>query len=161
HSSAVAQAESAVEKGFHQRDPDIIGLLGTTRIPRPYYGIICDATGHQYMQGDRMAASLLELPNGDLLTMDNSGIAVKAVNAWKKLSIQHFILEYELKDHSKGRQQTIVDVKNLEPRAETKQPLELTDAQSGNAKRLQEDFELYRHIKHIKQMFNVKFESSM
>ncbi|RIB00100.1 hypothetical protein C2G38_2235649 [Gigaspora rosea] len=25
-----------------ERDPGIIGLLGTTRIPRPYYGIICD-----------------------------------------------------------------------------------------------------------------------
>ncbi|CAG8528013.1 15661_t:CDS:2 [Acaulospora colombiana] len=56
HSSAtVAQAESAIEKGvksithlfnamqqFHHRDPGIIGVLGTTRIPRPFYGIICD-----------------------------------------------------------------------------------------------------------------------
>ncbi|CAG8498072.1 10507_t:CDS:10, partial [Cetraspora pellucida] len=53
------------------------------------------ATGHQNMQVDRMTAYLLELPNGDLLTMDNSGVAriwqvdagelIKAVNAWKKL----------------------------------------------------------------------------
>ncbi|RIA96959.1 Carbohydrate Esterase Family 9 protein [Glomus cerebriforme] len=56
HSSAtISQAESAVEKGarcithlfnamqqFHHRDPGVVGLLGTTHIARPFYGIICD-----------------------------------------------------------------------------------------------------------------------
>lgn len=27
---------------FHHRDPGIVGLLGTTRFKRPYYGLICD-----------------------------------------------------------------------------------------------------------------------
>ncbi|CAJ0627560.1 13209_t:CDS:2 [Entrophospora sp. SA101] len=43
HSAAtVVEAESAIKKGFHHRDPGIIGLLGTTCIKRPYYGVICD-----------------------------------------------------------------------------------------------------------------------
>ncbi|CAG8455940.1 70_t:CDS:10, partial [Scutellospora calospora] len=56
---------------------------------------VLPATSHQYIQVDRMVASLLELPNGDLLTMDNSGVVriwqvnaeelIKAANAWKKL----------------------------------------------------------------------------
>ncbi|CAG8766307.1 1117_t:CDS:2, partial [Ambispora leptoticha] len=60
--------------------------------------------------------------------------------------------------NSEGRQQTFVDVENLELRAEAKQPLELTDAQRelhklAMQKRLeqinmtQEDFELYRSYK--------------
>ncbi|CAG8748557.1 44625_t:CDS:10, partial [Gigaspora margarita] len=148
---------------------------------------LLSATGHQYVQSDRMAASLLELPNGDLLTMDNSGIAriwqvdagelVKAVNAWKKLvgNIDQRTLSIIYDDPEgnitnstsengtpidgvSGRQQTFVDVKNLELRAEPKQPLELTDAQRElhkmvMQKRLeqinmtQEDFELYRSYK--------------
>ncbi|CAG8454960.1 7144_t:CDS:10 [Dentiscutata heterogama] len=132
---------------------------------------ILSATGHQYIQGDRMATSLLELPNGDLLTMDNSGVVriwqvdagelVKAANAWKKLvgNIDKRI-GGDSGDpmNSKGRQQTFVDVENLELRAEAKQPVELTDAQMElhklvMQKRLEqinmthEDFELYRSYK--------------
>ncbi|CAG8761392.1 28364_t:CDS:10, partial [Racocetra persica] len=146
------------------------------------------ATGHPYMQVDRVAAYLLEMPNGDLLTMDNSGIAriwqvdagelIKAVNAWKKLvgNIDQRVLSIIYDDPEGnitkyasetpndmindifGRQQTFVDVENLELRAEAKQPLELTDAQRELHKlamqtRLeqinmtQEDFELYRSYK--------------
>ncbi|CAG8493660.1 14500_t:CDS:2, partial [Racocetra fulgida] len=145
------------------------------------------ATGHPYMQVDRMAAYLLELPNGDLLTMDNSGKntyyfalyrfvrnincfigivriwqvdageLIKAVNAWKKLvgNLDQRALSIIYDDpevcinrvvlleggngndegvggsggdpmNSEGRQQTFVDVENLE---------------------LVKDFELYRSYK--------------
>ncbi|KAF0396654.1 Metallo-dependent hydrolase [Gigaspora margarita] len=81
HSSAtVAQAESAVEKGarfithlfnamqqFHHRDPGIIGLLGTTRIPRPYYGIICDGI-HVHPNSIKMAYD--SHPKGAVLVTD-------------------------------------------------------------------------------------------
>ncbi|CAG8533916.1 17168_t:CDS:2 [Dentiscutata heterogama] len=81
HSSAtVAQAESAVEKGarfithlfnamqqFHHRDPGIIGLLGTTRIPRPYYGIICDSI-HVHPNSIKMAYD--SHPAGAVLVTD-------------------------------------------------------------------------------------------
>nr|CAG8558580.1 9178_t:CDS:2 [Entrophospora candida] len=53
HSAAtVVEAESAIKKGakcithlfnaMQQANPGIIGLLGTTCIKRPYYGVICD-----------------------------------------------------------------------------------------------------------------------
>ncbi|CAG8518539.1 14251_t:CDS:2, partial [Racocetra persica] len=68
HSSAtVAQAESAVEKGFHHRDPGIIGLLGTTRVPRPYYGIICDGI-HVHPNSIKMAYD--SHPDGAVLVTD-------------------------------------------------------------------------------------------
>ncbi|CAG8473306.1 21216_t:CDS:2 [Dentiscutata erythropus] len=81
HSSAtIAQAESAVEKGarfithlfnamqqFHHRDPGIIGLLGTTRIPRPYYGIICDSI-HVHPNSIKMAYD--SHPAGAVLVTD-------------------------------------------------------------------------------------------
>ncbi|CAG8694960.1 23310_t:CDS:10, partial [Gigaspora rosea] len=135
---------------------------------------LLSATGHQYMQGDRMAASLLELPNGDLLTMDNSGIAriwqvdagelVKAANAWKKLvgNIDQRTLSIIYNDPEGNITNSTSengDVKNsIDGRAEPKQPLELTDAQRelhkmAMQKRLeqinmtQEDFELYRSYK--------------
>ncbi|CAG8545580.1 10409_t:CDS:2 [Racocetra fulgida] len=68
HSSAtVAQAESAVEKGFHHRDPGIIGLLGTTRVSRPYYGIICDGI-HVHPNSIKMAYD--SHPDGAVLVTD-------------------------------------------------------------------------------------------
>ncbi|CAG8484174.1 1232_t:CDS:2 [Acaulospora morrowiae] len=81
HSSAtVAQAEEAVEKGaksithlfnamqqFHHRDPGIIGMLGTTRIPRPYYGIICDGI-HAHPNSIKIAYD--SHPSGAILVTD-------------------------------------------------------------------------------------------
>ncbi|CAG8611933.1 13086_t:CDS:2 [Cetraspora pellucida] len=81
HSSAtVAQAELAVEKGarfithlfnamqqFHHRDPGIIGLLGTKRVPRPYYGIICDGI-HVHQNSIKMAYD--SHPEGAVLVTD-------------------------------------------------------------------------------------------
>ncbi|CAG8594297.1 13721_t:CDS:2 [Ambispora leptoticha] len=81
HSMAtVEQAEKAVEKGarlithlfnamqqFHHRDPGIIGLLGTTRIPRPFYGIICDGI-HVHPNSLRIAYDAH--PRGAILVTD-------------------------------------------------------------------------------------------
>ncbi|CAG8485996.1 12975_t:CDS:2 [Funneliformis mosseae] len=81
HSSAtVAQAELAVEKGakcithlfnamqqFHHRDPGIVGLLGTTRLARPFYGIICDGT-HVHPNSIKIAYD--SHPRGAILVTD-------------------------------------------------------------------------------------------
>ncbi|CAG8437976.1 6820_t:CDS:2 [Ambispora gerdemannii] len=81
HSTATTeQAEKAVEKGarlithlfnamqpFHHRNPGIIGLLGTTRIPRPYYGIICDGI-HVHPNSLRIAYDAH--PHGAILVTD-------------------------------------------------------------------------------------------
>ncbi|CAB4442980.1 unnamed protein product [Rhizophagus irregularis] len=81
HSSAtVFQAESAIEKGakcithlfnamqqFHHRDPGIVGLLGTTRITRPFYGIICDGI-HVHPNSIKIAYD--SHPKGAILVTD-------------------------------------------------------------------------------------------
>ncbi|RGB34861.1 Carbohydrate Esterase Family 9 protein [Rhizophagus diaphanus] len=81
HSSAtVFQAESAIEKGakcithlfnamqqFHHRDPGIVGLLGTTRITRPFYGVICDGI-HVHPNSIKIAYD--SHPKGAILVTD-------------------------------------------------------------------------------------------
>ncbi|CAG8551920.1 10698_t:CDS:10 [Diversispora eburnea] len=106
-------------------------------------------------QFEKDAAILLELPNGNLLTMDNSGIVrvwqvdpgqlIKAANIWRKLGkiTQETAAENLLGTGSgsgssggggdpmnlKGRNQTFIDVANLQVRTEAAPPRKLTDIQ--------------------------------
>ncbi|CAJ0754286.1 1867_t:CDS:2 [Entrophospora sp. SA101] len=78
HSAAtVVEAESAIKKGakcithlfnaMQQANPGIIGLLGTTCIKRPYYGVICDGIHDEKVEivGTRTLA-------GSVITIDES-----------------------------------------------------------------------------------------
>ncbi|KAI8868771.1 putative N-acetylglucosamine-6-phosphate deacetylase [Ramicandelaber brevisporus] len=81
HSMALtSQSEEAVRKGatcithlfnamnqFHHRDPGIIGLLGSTMRPRPFYGIICDGI-HVHPNSVKMA--YYAHPKGAILVTD-------------------------------------------------------------------------------------------
>nr|CAG8451889.1 3329_t:CDS:10 [Entrophospora candida] len=97
-----------------------------------------------YLYFDRIAATLLELPNGDLLTMDISGVVriwqvdagqlILAANTWRKLVGNLDQQNGNGEDggdslNLMGREPTFIDVSKLSLRTEIPPPIKLTAAQ--------------------------------
>ncbi|KAI9292532.1 Metallo-dependent hydrolase [Neoconidiobolus thromboides FSU 785] len=81
HSAATtSQSENAVRQGatmvthmfnamqqFHHRDPGMIGLLGSSAVERPYYGIICDGI---HVHPNSIKIAYYSHPKGAVLVTD-------------------------------------------------------------------------------------------